>query len=329
MNNNINFSIIIPVKEINSYLEEAIPKILDMDYKNYEILILPNEKPKSIKKYLKNSKIKIIPSGKVSPAVKRDLGAKKSKGKYLAFIDDDAYPQKNWLSVADELFKKEKIDAIGGPAITPKNDSLIQKASGLFFETVFGGGGMSYRYKPAKNNFYVDDFPSVNFIVSKKAFESVNGFNNDFWPGEDTKFCSDLIKKGYKILYSKDLVVYHHRRKSIFAHLKQVGNYGKHRGYFAKTFPETSLKPVYFAPSLFLLGNVILLICSIFNLGVFYLWMSLLAIYFVLVGFDVALRASRIFEAILTVILVFLSHITYGFRFLVGLFSRRFKSQLR
>ena len=39
------FSIIIPVKEINDYLSESIPHLLALDYKNYEILILPNEKP--------------------------------------------------------------------------------------------------------------------------------------------------------------------------------------------------------------------------------------------------------------------------------------------
>ena len=108
--NKIKFSIIIPVKEINSYIAESIPKILEMSHKNYEILILPNVFPETIPSYLNNSKIKIIPTGKVSPAIKRDMGAKKAKGKYLAFIDDDAYPKKDWLNIAEKILNKSKIE---------------------------------------------------------------------------------------------------------------------------------------------------------------------------------------------------------------------------
>lgn len=329
MKNKIKFTVIIPIKEINSYLEESIPKILEMDYESFEVIILPNEMPKNIPFFLRNKKIRVIASGKVSPAIKRDIGAKSSKADYLAFIDDDAYPTKNWLSVAERVLKEKKVAAIGGPAITPENDSIIQKSSGLFFESLFGGGGMSYRYKPAKKDFYVDDFPSVNFIVSKKAFFGVGGFNNDFWPGEDTKLCRDLIKNNQKIFYSRELIVYHHRRNSLVSHLKQISNYGKHRGYFAKRFPENSFKPVYFGPSFFLIGNILLIFASLFSVFIFNIWASLILIYFILIIIDISLRTRRLLEIMTTVLLVFLSHLIYGSSFLKGLFSRRFKSELR
>jgi len=325
----INYSIIIPVKEINDYIKESIPIILNMDYENYEIIILPNEKPSNIPDYLKDKKIRIIPSGKVSPAIKRDMGAKEAKGKYLAFIDDDAYPEKNWLKTADSIFKEEKVEIIGGPAITPKNNTLFQKASGLFFETLFGGGGMDYRYKPVKKSFCVDDYPTVNLITSKKVFFDVNGFDNEFWPGEDTKFCLDLTKKGYKIIYSPKLIVYHHRRKSIISHLKQVGNYGQHRGYFAKKFPETSLRLTYFIPSLFLLGNLALLILSFFSPLILKLYLILLAIYFVLVTIDVFVRTKNLIIGLLTIFTVFLTHLFYGLMFIKGILSKNFRNKLR
>ncbi|MBM3247166.1 glycosyltransferase [Candidatus Pacearchaeota archaeon] len=326
--NKILFSIIIPVKEFNDYLKESIPKLLAMDYSNYEIIILPNT-PCKTPPYARNKKIRVVASGKVSPAIKRDLGAKESKGKYLAFIDDDAYPEKNWLKIAEKIFREKKVSAIGGPALTPKNNTSFQKASGLFFETIFGGGGMSYRYKPGKRDFYVQDYPTVNLIVSKKDFQDVGGFDNEYWPGEDTKFCLDLTKKGHKILYSKDLIVYHHRRENLRAHLKQIGNYGKHRGYFAKKFPETSFKLTYFAPSLFLIGNLILLLASIFSFLVFSLWVYLIIIYFILILLDTLLLTRKIRLIVFTVAITFLSHLFYGYNFLKGILSKRIKSQLR
>ena len=323
------FSIIIPVKEFSSYLEESIPRILALDYEDFEVIILPNKIDKDIPQYLKNKKIKIIPTGRVSPAIKRDIGAKNSTGDYLAFIDDDAYPREDWLRVAEELFRTKRVAAIGGPAITPETDSLLQKASGLFFETLLGGGGMAYRYKPAKSSFYVDDYPTVNLIVSKKVFNEVGGFDNEYWPGEDTKFCLDLINKGYKIWYSNRLIVWHHRREIFLPHLRQIGSYGKHRGYFAKKFPKTSFRITYFLPTLFFLGNIILAILSFFDSSFLLFWMVLLLLYFIIAAVDVFIRTRNIILGILTIITLFFSHLTYGMMFLDGILSTNFRSQLK
>ncbi len=48
--------------------------------------------------------ITIIPTGPVGPPLKRDIGAKKAKGEIIAFIDDDAYPRKDWLINAVKNF---------------------------------------------------------------------------------------------------------------------------------------------------------------------------------------------------------------------------------
>src|SRR5262249_11500155 len=113
-------------------------------------------------------------------------------------------------------------------------------------------GGSPERYVPMGEVREVQDWPSVNLMVRRADFVSVGGFNCAYWPGEDTKLCLQLVKTGEKILYNPCLIVWHHRRAGLGAHLKQVGAYGLHRGYFAKHFPETSFKFGYFVPSLFL-----------------------------------------------------------------------------
>ena len=325
------FSIIIPVKKINDYLRESIPEILHLEYDDFELIILPNQLPNPMPKFLLHPKIRVIASGSVSPAIKRDLGGKNSRFSFLAFLDDDAFPKKDWLKVADSLFKTSEVAAIGGPAMTPESDSISQQASGLFFETVIGGGGLDYRYKPAQRSFYVDDFPTVNFIIRKSVFFSIGGFDSHYWPGEDTKLCRDLIRAGHRIWYCRDLQVYHHRRHLWLPHLKQVGNYGKHRGYFAKKFPENSRKWLYFVPSIFLLGNLILCVGSLFTSHLFFFWLWALAFYFSIAAIDVFLRTRNILLGSMVIPTVFLSHLVYGFHFMRGLFShdRSFRSYLR
>ena len=314
----LGFSIIIPVKSINDYILEAAGPIAKLEAVDFEVIILPNELPEKDYPSLKNPYTRIISTGRVSPAVKRDIGAKESKYSYLAFLDDDAYPDPNWLSTALKLFKSKNVAAVCGPAITPLSSSILEKASGLFYETFVGGGGMDYRYKSgSKDLFYVDDYPTVNLIVEKKAFFSVGGFDNNFWPGEDTKFCLDFTNKGHKILYSKDLIVWHHRRKVLIPHLKQIKNYGYHRGNFARYYPKTSSRLVYYGPSLFLGLNIIATVL-LFNERYSSIILTLYLIYFFICGIDLFLRTTSVFLAILTLPVIYISHLTYGFMFLKG-----------
>lgn len=242
------FSIIIPVKQLNDYIDESMSFIRQLDYRNFEVLILPDFDEKK-----RIAGAKIIPTGAVGPAEKRDLGAKVATGEILAFLDDDAYPTKNWLKIAAKDFKDPAVAAVGGPALTPKNEPFKAKLSAALFESFIGGGNGRFRYLPIGKKRPADDLPSVNLLVRKDIFQKIKGFNCQYWPGEDTKLCLDILATGKKIIYDPDLQVYHHRRASLIAHFRQVGNYALHRGFFAKKYPVTSLKLFYFLPSLFVI----------------------------------------------------------------------------
>ena len=162
-----------------------------------------------------------------------------AQGDFLIFIDDDAYPQKNILDILDEDFKNEEVAAVGGPAITPADDSFLQKVSGAVYLSYLSGG-FPERYTPLGKKKFVSDWPSVNLTLRKKIFLEVGGFDCDYWPGEDTKLCLDIIKNiktNNKILYDPRIIVWHHRREGLLRHLKQIAGYGIHRGFFAKKFP--------------------------------------------------------------------------------------------
>ena len=67
--------------------------------------------------------------------------------------------------------------------------------------------------------------------------------------------CLEITKKlGKRIVYDPEVLIYHHRRRLFIPHLQQVCNYALHRGYFAKRFPQTSLRISYFLPTFFVFG---------------------------------------------------------------------------
>lgn len=324
----LKLSFIIPVKEINNYIRESVPKILEIKRDDYEVIIYPDEITAEIW-----PKTRQIATGHIGPAEKRNKAIQDALGEVLIFIDDDAYPNPDFLDKLEEDFKDNNIIAVGGPAITPPNDNFGQKVSGAVFLSPFSGG-FPNRYRPIGPKRFVDDWPSVNLAVRKELFRQVGGFDCSYWPGEDTKLCLDLIKESKgNILYDPNLIVWHHRRKGLINHLKQVGSYGLHRGFFAKRFPQTSCKFKYFIPSLFLLFITLGVIFSFFSSLILKLYLlGLLLYFFTLIKAALDIKKYEKNPAIIchSLYYIFFTHLIYGLRFMQGLiFVKELKSKLR
>jgi len=327
-------SIIIPFQQENEYLVETLKHIDALNYESVEIILLPDKEiPEAYQETELRSRHSVIciPTGTVSPAIKRDIGAEQCTGEYLAFIDDDAYPDSNWLAEAVPHLRDDKTCAVGGPQVTPPEDSFWQKVSGAMFLSILNGKAAD-RYWPASQSYFVDDWPSVNLIVKKDDFLQLGGFDSSYWPGEDTKLCYDITQTlGKNILYIPTAIVYHHRRSGIVKHLKQVGNYGKHRGFFAKRFPETSLRFSYFIPSLFFLFVLLGWLLPVVPGGRWFfagLWsLYLTALLFSVIS--IFFKQKNIFIAIATVPYTVGTHFWYGFSFIKGfLLTKDLKSRL-
>ncbi len=312
----MNFvSIIIPVKAINDFIRESLGRINQLTCSNYEVIIFPDEETRE-----SFPRARIIASGPVGPARKRDLALKYAKGDILAFLDDDAYPDPDWLDRALGHFNDPRVAAVGGPAVTPASDNIWQQASGEVFSSKLASGGYTYRYRPGRLQ-EVDDYPSVNLLVRKDVFARVGGFNSSYYPGEDTKLCLDIVNLGYKIIYDPTVLVWHHRRPVFRPHLKQVSNYALHRGNFARTLPETSRRLAYFVPSLFVLFIVFFPVWGYFFEWVYSLYWIIFTIYLLLVAVSV-FRIRRFSLAMLTALSIIATHLTYGIFFLKGLFTK-------
>ena len=308
-------SIIIPVKEVNDYIRQAMEHYAHLEYDDYEILIFPDNPSDE-----HFPRTRIIPSGEVGPADKRDMALQYAEGEIFAFTDDDAYPRADWLKNAVRYFDDPEVGAVGGPAVTAPEDDIWQQASGKIYESFLCSGGYIYRYLP-KEERVVDDLPSVNLIVRRDVFEKVGGYDSNYYPGEDTKLCLDIVENGKRIIYSPDVLVYHHRRKVFRQHLKQATNYAKHRGYFAKALPKTSCKPGYFIPSLFVLGLIAGPVMSYFVFALWYVYFAVLVLYFILLIVSIG-KTSSYKVWVLTFIGIIATHIGYGVMFIRGLCAK-------
>ena len=331
-------SIIIPLKKMNDYIIECTSWVLKQTYSNFELIILPDEYNSELNNnaMFLDKRIIIKATGKESPAIKRSIGTTIAKGDIFAFIDDDTYPEVNWLENAISTFDNKNISAIGGVAVTAQDDSFFQIISGLVYANFMTSAKHTLRYSP-KSVQYLDDYPSCNFIIKRELYFKSGGFNSNFYPGEDTILCNNIIKLGEKILYTPDVLVYHHRRKLFFAHFKQISGYGWHRGLFVKTIGGNSLKLSYFIPSLFLMYIVFLLSLPLYypsiisslqgNISNNALNIVKILPFIPLLLYNALLLISWIsilapIKGFFMCIGIFLTHIVYGFSFIKGFLSK-------
>ena len=109
-------------KCVDSLLKSSVPVS--------EIVVVDNASKIQVSEFLlkKSNKIKVVRSEvNVGAAAGRNIGIKKSSGKYILFMDDDAIADRNMVKNLLEVFKKEKRVGFVQPKILDMdNDKLIQ-----------------------------------------------------------------------------------------------------------------------------------------------------------------------------------------------------------
>ena len=315
------FSIIIALHVMNDKFFEDLKRFKKLNFSSYEIIIITD---KHVNFFLKNSQIRVVePKKNIKLGEKRDLGYRVSRGDYCAYIDDDAYPEKNWLRNAYKIFQSNnRIAAVGGPNVNPPHDPFWNNISGIILSSYLTTGEQQYRFRPVRR--YDDkELQGVNMIIKKSVLKKLGGFTNTFNYGDDTKIINDIRKLGYIAVSDPSVIVYHHRRIFPFAHLRQIYLMGKHRGYFVRKYPETSA-PIYFLPVILAWGLVmaIVLFCvfSVLRLPIF----GLFTIFYI-AGVLSVFRYSKLLHALIAGLGIITTHLIYGVSFFFGYITKSMK----
>jgi len=324
-------SVVIACPASSWMLEECLKAMEYQSWREFEVIVLPDAEIDADISRNRNFPLTILPTGKVRPAEKRNLGIQAAKGEVVAFIDDDAWPEAHWIENAVKYFSDPEIGGVGGPGVTPPNDGFFARAGGRVYENWFVSGNYRYRYVGGRVLRDVDDYPSCNLFVRTALLRKFGGYRTDFWPGEDTLLCKSIVcDEKKRIVYDPWTIVYHHRRPLLGAHLRQLGRYAFHRGYFVKRFPENSLHLSYFIPTAFVLYALTLTAAwasyPFWNLNS---WCGLvlgigslpMAVYLLITGLSSFTFNPLMWSA--TWVGVIATHLTYGIRFVQGLCARK------
>ncbi|WP_299435292.1 TIGR04283 family arsenosugar biosynthesis glycosyltransferase [uncultured Maribacter sp.] len=187
-NNPPQISIIIPV--LNE--EKSIPKLLshlktNISKSNYiqEIIIVDGGSTDNSVTIAKESGATVV-SSKKGRAIQMNVGAKKAKGSILYFLHIDTFPPKKFDALIVNAFLKKQ--PVGCFQMKFDNNHLFLKFFAWF----------------SKINHKICRGGDQSLFISKKLFNSLNGFNENFIIYEDNEFISRIYKgKKFTILPQK------------------------------------------------------------------------------------------------------------------------------
>lgn len=201
----MKISIIIPVYNVENYIEKCINSLINQTLVDVEFIFVNDGSPDGsaniIKKYQKKDKrIKLIEKENGGQASARNLGLKHATGEYVAFVDSDDYVDINMYKILYECAKKDDLDIVICDYYLVYNDKIVKNKSKLTDE---------YQ-RIIKNEEYVILSPCPwNKIIKRKYIEDV-GFK--FPEGiiyEDFAAIPLLGLNEPKVLYVKECLYYY------------------------------------------------------------------------------------------------------------------------
>jgi len=152
-------------------------------------------------------------------SVARNVGAEAATGEIVAYTDSDCVADPDWLAFLVYKFVRSGFVAVGGPNFPPPEPSLVPAAV-----AVSPGGPMHVLLEDE----VAEHIPGCNMAFTRKAMLEIDGVDPAYAAaGDDVDFCWRLQNRGYAIGFSAAATVWHYRRNTVRAYLKQQMGYGK------------------------------------------------------------------------------------------------------
>tara|TARA_B100001559_G_C16452490_1_gene599963 strand:+ start:54 stop:788 length:735 start_codon:yes stop_codon:yes gene_type:complete len=214
-------SVIIPYYKKKDYIKSTIKSVLNQTFKNFEIIVVYDDKDRNDLLYLNEIKktdkrIKIVLNSKnIGAGLSRNKAIKYARGKYIAFLDSDDLWNKKKIEMQLNFMKKNLYDISHTSycIINEKGDKIgARKAKDLTYHDLItscdiGLSTVMIKKKFFKKNLFVNLKTKEDYVLWLKLARKRNKFFGldkrlTYWRSLDDSLSSSTIQKlfdGYKV----------------------------------------------------------------------------------------------------------------------------------
>jgi cellulose synthase/poly-beta-1,6-N-acetylglucosamine synthase-like glycosyltransferase len=326
LSNQPKISFLIPILNEEKTIKKCLDSILEIDYpkEKKEILLALGKSTDNTNKIIEQYKskhpklIKTFENPTGNTAIGRNICIDNSTGEYLMNYSGHVIAKKNLLKILVGKHKasSDKVVSVGCANVSPEKQNFIAETASAIFASFIGGKNVFVQNAEFAEERYTDH---ISFALYKKEpVVEVGMFDPEFWCGQDAELDLRLIQKGYKILFTPETKVYHFKRSTLKALLKQMYRYGIARAKMSKKHKKT-LKPFHLIGTLFIFGIISIILLTILQLIPLWTPLVLALLYIIASMTSTATTSKKISSILASPLFAFIIHSGYGLGFLRGM----------
>ena len=258
-----DISVIIPTLNDEATIEACLDSVTNQTYPDeaYEVIIVDGGSTDGTLRIAELFDCEIVFENQGTISYAREYGVSLASSKYIAFTDADCVVPTDWLEkLVSKLQSCGDVAGVGGPNVTPTDDTAFAKAVGNFFK-VFSQVGARYGFT-SDSVVEVSHNPTCNVIYKKSVLKEVGGFNEQLVTVDDEEMDYRITEQGYRLLFRPDIAVDHYRRPTWKRFARMAYNYGYGRGQAVRLHLDLG-KWFHVAPTIALLVLATVLVASI------------------------------------------------------------------
>jgi O-antigen biosynthesis protein len=210
-------------------IRECCEGLRKLQYPDFEVVVVDDGSTDGTAAIVEEFGFRLIRTENRGLSNARNVGLDAATGEIVAYLDDDAYPDRHWLTYLAFTFSRTAHAGVGGTNIPPGNDGWIA-------ECVANAPGGPVHV--LLSDCEAEHIPGCNMAFRRNALRATGGFDPQFRvAGDDVDVCWRLQHQGWTLGVNPAAVVFHHRRNSVRAYWKQQMGYGKAEALLERKWP--------------------------------------------------------------------------------------------
>jgi len=211
-------SVVINTLNRRDHLRRTLLALRNQTYPRFEVIVVNGPSTDCSAEMLRafDGRARLATCAEACLGISRNIGAAMAAGEIVAFTDDDAIPEPDWLDLIVAAFNESDIAAAGGPVFDVPLDRVEWKlctCDRLGVPTTDSAAPIAQYLGRGANPFAY--LAGCNMSFRRSALQAVGGFNSLLAYGyDDVDICSRLIDAGHRIGYVDGALVRHDRAPS-------------------------------------------------------------------------------------------------------------------
>ncbi|NIO39873.1 MAG: glycosyltransferase [Burkholderiales bacterium] len=220
------FTVVIPTLDRPDELQRCLRSLAELEFPRdrFEVVIVDdgsrNPVDTNVAAETGLQSVSVIRQARRGPAAARNAGARQSRGRFVAFLDDDCTVDPVWLSELETACEANGDRVlIGGQLLNGFPDNVYAEVGELILDV-----GLTY-FQPEAGSMYF--FRAANLAVESRSFLASGGFDPDFRTAEDREFCDRWLHDGGLLVHVPSARAVHYNRQSLTDFCRQHFSYGR------------------------------------------------------------------------------------------------------